>query len=101
MREGMRDLSELRRSLADNPELSKELQDTLRSLQRFNGSGDLQVIEQMRSEVLPQVEQLETQLRRQLDEKQPGQVRASSNEAVPQGYGDAIAEYFRRLSRAK
>jgi len=100
VQDGIRDLSRLRQSLADNPDVNKQLQDVLRSLQRFGGSGDLHVIDAMRNDVLPQVEQLETQLRRKLDE-QSGQVRASSNEPVPQGYGDAIAEYFRRLSRAK
>ena len=53
----------------------------------------------MRSELLPNIEQLELQLRRKLEGEQGGQVRSSNTERVPAGYGEAIAEYFRRLSK--
>jgi hypothetical protein len=47
------------------------------------------------------VERLEVQVRRQLDEQQGGQVRNAGSEPVPAGYSDAVADYFRRLSKSK
>jgi hypothetical protein len=51
--------------------------------------------------VLPEVERLELELRRKLDEKTSDQVRSAGTETVPQGYSDAVAEYFRKLSKGK
>ena len=41
------------------------------------------------------------QLRRMLDGEQGAYVRSGSTEPVPPGYADAVAEYFRRLSKEK
>ena len=57
--------------------------------------------ERISSTVLPTIENLELQLRRKLDGRDAGQVRTSAVEKAPQGYADAVAEYFRRLSRGK
>ena len=40
-------------------------------------------------------------LRRQTDEEHGAQVRNSGSEPVPAGYSDAVADYFRRLSKGK
>ena len=40
-------------------------------------------------------------LRRKLDEKQGAQVRATTEQPVPEEYRNAVAEYYRRLSREK
>jgi hypothetical protein len=58
------------------------------------------LLELMRTQVLPNIEQLELQLRRKLEGKD-GEARTTAVERVPQGYGDAVAEYFRRLSKTK
>jgi hypothetical protein len=47
-----------------------------------------------------QLEQIELELRRRIDGDAPGQVRSGPGEPVPPGYADAVAEYFRRLSKA-
>ncbi|PYT18095.1 MAG: hypothetical protein DMG59_05495 [Acidobacteria bacterium] len=52
-------------------------------------------------EVLPNLEALEVRLRRQLDEQDGGQVRSGATDKVPAGYVDAVAEYFRKLSKGK
>jgi hypothetical protein len=44
------------------------------------------------------VDTLELQLRRNLDDKRPGQIRSADSLVVPPGYKDAVADYFRRLS---
>jgi hypothetical protein len=103
-RDGIRDLSQLRGLLAGDPELSRGVQGLLREMQgvdpaRFAGDRDL--LERIQGQLLPGVEELELQLRRKLEEKQGEGARSGSNEKTPEGYGDAVAEYFRRLSRSR
>jgi hypothetical protein len=103
LRESMRELSQLRQSLGESPELAQDVQELMRELQKYDPSriaNDPQLAERIRSAVIPNIQQLELQLRRKLDEKS-GDVRSSSAERVPQGYGDAVAEYFRRLSKGR
>jgi hypothetical protein len=47
------------------------------------------------------VDQLELKLRQEVDDKEAGQVRAGDSLPVPAGYQDAVAEYFRRLSKTQ
>jgi hypothetical protein len=47
------------------------------------------------------MEQVEMLLRRKVDQSDNGSVRSAAGETVPQGYGDAVAEYFRKLSKGK
>jgi hypothetical protein len=46
------------------------------------------------------VDKLELQLRRSADD-QAAEVRTSKPAAVPAGYEDAVADYYRRLSKGK
>jgi hypothetical protein len=103
-REGMRDLSQIRQSMKDNPDVSRDIMDLIREMQKIDpvlAPGNPALLEQLRTQILPNIEQLELQLRRKLDDQQSGQVRSSANERVPVGYGDAVAEYFRKLSKGK
>jgi hypothetical protein len=61
--------------------------------------GQPALVEQLRTQVLTGLEQLELQLRRQQDQEQGGQVRSSAGRPVPAGYQEPVAEYFRRLSK--
>jgi hypothetical protein len=102
-RQGVRDLQQLRQALQDNPDMAREVEAALREIQRFDPSkaeGNAAMVERIRNTVLPNIEQLELQLRRKLEGKD-GQVRSSAAERIPQGYGEAVAEYFRRLSKTK
>ena len=63
-------------------------------------SSNAELMNRIESQMLGGVEQIELQLRRMLDD-QGGAVRSGSTEPVPQGYADAVAEYFRRLSKEK
>jgi hypothetical protein len=38
-------------------------------------------------------------LRRQLDDKQSGQIRSGDSQTVPAGYEESVADYYRRLSK--
>ena len=104
IREGARDIGELRQMLKDNPDLARELGDAYRDIQRLgNGAmgNDSELEERLRRNVLPNIESIETQLRRQLEELRGGQVRSAATERAPDGYADKVAEYFRRLSKGK
>ena len=104
-REGMRDLQSMRTELnGESPELSREVNDMIREMQRLDPArfkGNPELVEQLRSQVLAGLEQIELQLRRQLDDKNAGQVRSTVARPVPPGYQESVAEYFRRLSRSK
>lgn len=104
-REGLRDLNEVRRALsAEDGETAKEVGDLIRQMQSLDPArfpGNPALLEQMRAQLLPNLEQLEIQLRRQIEEKQGGQVRTGTSAPVPAGYADAVAEYFRKLSKGK
>jgi hypothetical protein len=101
-REAVRELAQLRRALAESPEMARDVDDLVRRMQQLDPSrfpGNPQLLERMRSEVLPGLERLELQLRRQVEDHQGAAVRAGSSEPVPPGYADAVAEYFRKLSK--
>jgi hypothetical protein len=76
-------LQRLRRALEDYPELARKIDRV--------GPGN----------ALAQLEQIELELRRKIDGDAPGQVRSGPGEPVPPGYAEAVADYFRRLSKAR
>jgi hypothetical protein len=103
-REGLHDLSQLRQALRDYPEVAGDLQQLLREMEGLDPRrfpGNPQLLEQMRAQLLPRLENLELQLRRKLEEGSGGNVRSGASEPVPSGYADAVAEYFRRLSKGR
>ena len=63
--------------------------------------GNPELVERIRSQVLPAMEQLEVQLRRQVEEQNTGQVKTGTSGKIPQGYSEAVAEYYRRLGKVK
>lgn len=100
----MRDLTQLRQSLEENPEMSRDVQEFIRDMQRLDPSkfpGNPELVERLRSEFLAGLEQLDLQLRRKLDDQTGGQVRNNASRPAPAGYQEAVAEYFRRLSKNK
>jgi hypothetical protein len=45
---------------------------------------------------------VEMELRRKVDDTSGGgSIRSPGSEPVPQGYADAVADYFRKLSKSK
>jgi hypothetical protein len=91
------------RELENNPQIGKDLRDTIHDMYRLDprlSPGNPELINRIQSQMLTGVEQIELQLRRQLDD-QGGAVRSGSAEPVPQGYAGAVSEYFRRLSKEK
>jgi hypothetical protein len=91
------------RELENNPQIGKDLRDAIHDMYRLDphlAPGNPELMNRIESQMLTGVEQIELQLRRQLDD-QGGVVRSGSAESVPQGYADSVAEYFRRLSKEK
>ena len=78
-----------------------DVQELIREVQRLgpgNFPGDPALVDQLRTQLLANVDKLELQLRRDLDAQQSGQIRSGDSYRVPEGYQDPVAEYFRRLS---
>lgn len=101
LREGLRELRQMREGLNDSPELAQDVDAIMRELQKYDPqkiASDPLLAERIRSSVIPAIQQLEVQLRRKL-ESATGDVRTSSSQKVPEGYGAAVAEYFRKLSK--
>jgi hypothetical protein len=105
MRDQIRALEQAQPLLEGNKELSRDLQNLLREFQSMQAQGgpaaSALLDERIRSQLLGDVEQIELQLRRMLEEKQGGNVRSGASQPVPAGYSEAVAEYFRRLSKDK
>ncbi len=100
--EGVAELDKLRQEVKDDPEALRQVQELIREMQRLDPSrfpGNPALVEQLHDQVLGDVDKLELQLRRNLDSKQAGQVRGTDSLPVPAGYEDAVADYFRRLSK--
>ena len=100
--ETLRDLNQLRQAVREDPESAKEVQQLIQEMERLDPSrfpGNPALVEQLHSQVLADVDKLELQLRRQLDDKDAGQVRSGDTKTVPQGYEESVAEYYRRLSK--
>ena len=95
-------LNQLRPAVENDPETARELQDLIREMQQLDPKrfpGNPALFEQLHTQVLNDVDKLELQLRRKLDDKQSGQIRSSNPMPMPAGYQDAVADYFRRLSK--
>lgn len=107
-RNGIRDLTQLDQMLRgdrDVPrETSRDVQDLVRRMERLDPrllAADPARLNQIVGELLGSVEQVELELRRIADAQQTGSVRSGASQAVPPGYADAVAEYFRRLAAQK
>jgi hypothetical protein len=70
----------------------------MRNLDPSRFPGNPALVEQMHQQLVSQVDALELQLRRKLDEKQGGAIRNTDPTKIPAGYKDAVAEYYRKLS---
>ena len=97
--QGMRELNQLRQIVRDDPQAVKDLAGLTRQMQsldprRFPGNPTM--VEHMHQEILSAVDQLELQLQR---DGAGREARSSQPETVPAGYGDAVAEYYRKLSK--
>lgn len=100
--EAMRQLRQLREEGAVSDETQAELERLLRRMQQLDPArfGSPLLSARIETELLPQLEQVELRLRKELS-AQGGAPRAAPAAKAPAGYAEAVAEYFRRLSRGR
>ena len=99
--QGLNLLNQVRAAVQDSPEARQELQaliDQMRNLDPSRFPGNPALVEQMHQQLVSEVDALELQLRRQLDEKQGGTIRNPDPAKIPAGYKESVAEYYRKLS---
>ncbi len=100
-RESLRDLNQLRDLVRQNPDIAGDYSNLSRALNPGFTQQRRRAFQRLSHEVLPEMERLELELRRKLEEKNSDQVRSAGSETVPPGYSDAVADYFRKLSKSK
>jgi hypothetical protein len=101
--QGLNLLNQVRAVVQDSPEARQQLQsliDQMRNLDPSRFPGNPALVAQMHQQLVSNVDALELQLRRQLDELQGGTIRNSDPAKIPAGYQDSVAEYYRKLSGA-
>jgi hypothetical protein len=101
-RQGMSDLSRLRQSIGEDPELRREVDELIRSMQKLDPKrfpGNPAMVDELYARVLTAADKLELQLRRDPDGGRTADVRSEDPLTVPAGYQAAVADYFRRLSK--
>ncbi|HEV2383281.1 MAG TPA: hypothetical protein VG206_26235 [Terriglobia bacterium] len=100
----LRELDGLRRDIGTDSGAGTDIQELTRDLQRVgpgNFGDNPALMDQLRARVLATMDNLELRLRREFDQQESGQVRNSDSLRVPPGYQESVAEYFRRLSKAR
>ncbi len=105
-RDGRVELSQIERALRSDPEFAREVEALRREMERLPMTasrfpGNPALLNKEQQKLMHEVEQLELMLRRKVEEKQGAQVRAATEQPVPENYRKAVAEYFRRLSKEK
>ena len=97
--QGVRELNQLRQMVQGDPQAMKEVQELARQMQQLDPSrfpGNPAMVEQMHREVLSSIDRIELQLQR---DGASTEARTGKPYAVPAGYQDSVAEYYRRLSK--
>ena len=94
------ELNQLRQMVKGDPQAAKEAEDLARQMQNLDPKrfpGNPAIVEEMHREVLGSIDRLELQIAR--DAANTVASRTGKPQAVPEGYQDSVAEYFRTLSK--
>jgi hypothetical protein len=98
-RQSLSELNQLRQMVLGDPQAAKDVAELTRQMQHLDPNrfpGNPAMVEQMHREVLNSVDRLELQFER---EGIASDARTGKPYAVPAGYQDSVAEYYRRLSK--
>jgi hypothetical protein len=96
--QGLRELNQLRQMVQSDPQASKEVRELARQMQLLDPSrfpGNPAMVDQLHSEVLSSLDRIELQLR----QNGSSEARTVKPNAIPAGYEDSVAEYYKRLSK--
>jgi hypothetical protein len=102
-RQTLESLQQLQQQLKGDPSTQKDiaaLLQQIRQLDPYTYSNDPLLAQRIQAAVVANMEQVEMELRRRVEDTEPGgNVRASGGEKIPPGYSDATAKYFEQLSK--
>jgi hypothetical protein len=96
----LRELNQLRQMVKGDPAAAKEAEELARQMQQLDPRrfpGNPAIVEQMHREVLGSIDRLELAIER--NAAGPVASRAGKPHAIPDGYRDSVAEYYRQLSK--
>lgn len=97
----MRQLAQLRPAVAGDPQLAKEYQDLVNRAQGLDpakwATQDAELAARIGSQTMNQLDQLELLLRRKAEAD--NSVRSARPSNVTPGYGNAFADYTKKLSK--
>lgn len=103
-RNGLTELNQVQRLTQNDPEAQKETEELIREMQHLDPKrfpGNPALVEQLHTQVLSDVDKLELQLRQNSGDQPTAEIRSTQTSTVPNGYQDAVSEYFRRLSKTQ
>jgi len=97
----MRDLSRLRASVADDKDAAREYNELVRQAQQLDPkrwATNGQLSEVIGNQLANSLDEVELLIRRKMDAGD-GSVRSANPRNTPPGYANAVAEYYKRLSK--
>lgn len=97
--QSLRALNQLRQTAGNDPQAAKDIAELTRQMQLLDPSrfrGNPAMVEQMHREVLSSVDRIELELEHS---GVSSDARTGKPYAIPAGYQDSVADYYRRLSR--
>lgn len=97
--QGFQELTQLRQMVREDPQALKDVADLTRQMQNLDARrfrGNPAMVEHMHQEILSSVDKLELQLQR---DGATSDARTGKPLAIPAGYQDSVADYYRRLSK--
>ncbi len=98
IRDSLRQLDGIRQRFGDRNDPNwKDIGSVIRDLERLNMAEPGLLAARLNQELLPALERLEIEVKRQADQD-GNAARSAKPENAPDGYRDAVAEYFRKLS---
>jgi len=106
-RDTLQNLNRLQTEFKDDQTTQHDIQNVIHDLRQFDPNqvqflGNDPLLAQRIQAALANVEQVELELRRKIDDVGGGgTVRSPGNQPIPEGYLNAVAEYYRKLSQTK
>jgi hypothetical protein len=102
-RNALQSLQQLQQQARGDANATRDINNLIRDFRQFdpyNLNND-PLLSQRIQAALGNIEQVEMELRRKVEQANggDGSVRSPGSEPAPQGYSDAVAEYFRKLSK--
>ena len=95
-------MQQLQQQSRGDPNATRDINNLIRDFRQFDpyALNNDPLLSQRIQAALGNIEQVEMELRRKVEQAGgDGSVRSPGSEPAPQGYSDAVAEYFRKLSK--